>query len=638
MDSPPLPSSSRVHISSETTTRTAPPRNNPLLPTPTELVLLSIYPALLLFGTLFAVLSPDVSASTYDPLTQSHDQGSLAPSYFARKNNLFNVLFVKRGWGWITFSFFLFVFTHPALRTTAQKSRATVRWAVVTAWWVFVTQWFFGPAIIDRGFRFTGGKCQVKMAEIAEADVEDIGVKEVFTAAACKSAGGRWSGGHDISGHVFLLVLGSCFLLQEVGWVVGRWVRYVKEERSVVMPDGAVRRAIVEVDRAERYRQEQEGTARRSVLEALGHGGKVAIAVVGLCAWMLLMTAIYFHTWFEKSTMAASPDKMPLKPPLPTNLPSLVKTAFTNAVASKDVNFYPTQVTILNVNSIPFQLRFSPSLANKPKAPVPVVNISHSAPQAPKKEFFNPFAAPLPQMLITAVGSPPSHNLVLNKFAIVPEHFILSTVSFKQQTDLLEADDLAAAWACIDAYKQERKELYVFFNSGGHSGASQPHRHLQLLPVENMRDGLGEGEWDVLAKGFLDQDIRERLPFKVFAAGIEETKGDGEGLRRVYLELYNLACEAVLGKDAGVQTEGEARISYNLAMTMTTMVVVPRLAEGGVVRDENGQEVGKLALNGTVLAGTALVKSQAEWDALRGDPDQVREVLGRIGLPNRAKI
>ncbi|KAK0666515.1 inositol phospholipid synthesis and fat-storage-inducing TM-domain-containing protein [Cercophora samala] len=343
MDSPPPPPSSsssgpsrrhvspsslspsqKVHISSSTTTRTAPPRNNPLLPTPTELALLSIYPILLIFGTLFAVLSPDVQASTYNPVTQSHDQGSLSPSYFARKNNLFNVLFVKRGWGWITFSFFLFVFTHPALKTAAQKSRATIRWAVVTAWWVFVTQWFFGPAIIDRGFRFTGGKCQVKMAEIAEADAGDLGVKEVFTAAACKSAGGRWSGGHDISGHVFLLVLGSCFLLQEVGWVVGRWVRYVKEERTVVMADGAVKGAMVEVEREVRYQQEQEDMGRGTVMEGLGHGGKMAVAVVGLCAWMLLMTAIYFHTWFEKLTgLLVALTALYVTYILPRNVPAL---------------------------------------------------------------------------------------------------------------------------------------------------------------------------------------------------------------------------------------------------------------------------------------------------------------------------
>lgn len=32
----------------------------------------------------------------------------------------------------------------------------------------------------------------------------------------------------------------------------------------------------------------------------MGLGGKFAVGVIGLSVWMLLMTAIYFHTWFEK--------------------------------------------------------------------------------------------------------------------------------------------------------------------------------------------------------------------------------------------------------------------------------------------------------------------------------------------------
>ncbi|CAP68322.1 uncharacterized protein PODANS_7_3650 [Podospora anserina S mat+] len=327
--------------------------------------------------------------------------------------------------------------------------------------------------------------------------------------------------------------------------------------------------------------------------------------------------------------MATTPsNKMRPKPHLPPNLPSLVATAFSRSVATKTVNFYPTSVTLLTINSIPFQLRYSPSLASKPKPP------SVTTP----KLFFNPFASPTQEMLITPFGtSPPSHNLVLNKFAVVPEHFILSTSAFKPQTHLLEADDLAAAYACIDAYARHNKELFVFFNSGDHSGASQPHRHLQLLPVENMKEGL-EGEWDVLAKGLTDPNTRGKLPFEVFARDIEGLGGDGEELRRVYLELYNQACEAVLGVAEDIKHEGEAQISYNLAMTNNTMAVVPRLTEGGVVKDKDGQEVGNLALNGTVLAGTALVRSEMEWNALREDPDQVNQVLGRIGVPNRARM
>ncbi|OIW33105.1 hypothetical protein CONLIGDRAFT_676913 [Coniochaeta ligniaria NRRL 30616] len=311
----------------------------------------------------------------------------------------------------------------------------------------------------------------------------------------------------------------------------------------------------------------------------------------------------------------------------PPNLPALVKTAFNEARATGDLTYFPTQVSVLHVNSIPFQLRFSPSLASKPKPSPP--SPSSSDPK-PKKPPFNPFANPSPALLVAPL--PPYHNLILNKFAVVPEHFILATAAFERQTDLLDAADLEAAWACIEAYHKEGRELFAFFNSGEYSGASQPHRHVQLLDVGNMREGLGEGDgWEVLANGLVDEGKRGKVPFWTAGERIRD-KMTGEELREVYLRLYRRAC-GKLGKEAGEQNEGEARISYNLAMTRDVMVVCPRVSEGGAVRGEDGEEVGWLALNGTVLAGTALVKSQAEWDALRRDPGQLEAVLGKIGVP-----
>jgi ATP adenylyltransferase len=90
--------------------------------------------------------------------------------------------------------------------------------------------------------------------------------------------------------------------------------------------------------------------------------------------------------------------------------------------------------------------------------------------------------------------------LVLNKYPVIPNHFILATKTFKQQTDPLEQDDFEAAYACLKAYRENGEELFGFFNSGEASGASQPHRHIQFLPVESMRSGIQEGgNWDVLA-------------------------------------------------------------------------------------------------------------------------------------------
>jgi ATP adenylyltransferase len=67
---------------------------------------------------------------------------------------------------------------------------------------------------------------------------------------------------------------------------------------------------------------------------------------------------------------------------------------------------------------------------------------------------------------------------------------------------VLEQDDLEATYAVLKAWQTDsgadQKRLLAFFNSGDHSGASQPHRHLQFLPVEGMRDGDKAGDWSLL--------------------------------------------------------------------------------------------------------------------------------------------
>ena len=276
-----------------------------------------------------------------------------------------------------------------------------------------------------------------------------------------------------------------------------------------------------------------------------------------------------------------------------------------------------------------FQLRFSPSLANKPKGP--------SDPTKPRKPA-DPFAYPPPSagLFLADVGA--SHFLVLNKFAVVPEHFILATRDFRPQTHVLEPRDLEAALACIGAYRDQGDELFAFFNSGEHSGASQPHRHLQLLPVARMREDLeGHEPWTVLADNIQPQ----KLPFATFSERINLGMS-GADLHDIYLRLYGQAHHAVVvaahaghgsRAAADIPADGEAKMSYNMAMTRDTLVVCPRLAEGASITGADGSSVGTLSLNGTVLAGTALVKNELEWEALRGDANGLLDVLKRIGLP-----
>jgi ATP adenylyltransferase len=153
-------------------------------------------------------------------------------------------------------------------------------------------------------------------------------------------------------------------------------------------------------------------------------------------------------------------------------------------------------VSLCQLSGCQFQLRYCPALAKKPEP---------SKDTTPKKKV-DPFEHPPADLFITDVPTAnPTHFLVLNKFPVIPNHFILATKANKKQTHVLEQDDLQATYACLKAWqdKDNRCRLFAFFNSGDHSGASQPHRHLQFLPVESMHEGETSAGWDVLLDSIL---------------------------------------------------------------------------------------------------------------------------------------
>ncbi|KAG9378894.1 APA2 ATP adenylyltransferase [Pyrenophora tritici-repentis] len=322
-------------------------------------------------------------------------------------------------------------------------------------------------------------------------------------------------------------------------------------------------------------------------------------------------------------------------------LPSIVKRKFEAAKASSDLLFSPSELAIIRTSTgIPFQLRYCPSLAKKPLP---------NLPGATPKQKIDPFENPPEALRIADIPTiDPSHVLVLNKFPIIAEHFILATKSNKKQTHVLEQDDLEATYACLKEWQEstgdQKRRLLAFFNSGEHSGASQPHRHLQFLPVEGMRDGDKTSSWDMLIDSILDttgQSTTARdIPFAFFPR-LFNSEPSGAELLAMYKELYESAKAAV---DAFISShpdqfalhpvdDGDLPISYNLGMTTSGMVVIPRRAEGTMLRRDDGSEVGFVALNGTTLGGTMMVKHQDEWDMLRNNPVLLDKILGAIGIP-----
>jgi ATP adenylyltransferase len=210
---------------------------------------------------------------------------------------------------------------------------------------------------------------------------------------------------------------------------------------------------------------------------------------------------------------------------------------------------------------------------------------------------------------------------------VIPDHFILATTAFKEQTHLLDAEDISAAYECLRAYREDGEELFGFFNSGEHSGASQPHRHIQFLPVQSMCSGVPDGvKWDVLTDSLASADAA--LPFKYFSSRLPSNPS-AEQLHTTYKSLYEQACH-ISGTNPNTQ---EASISYNLGLTDRSMVLCPRTSDGTEISGENGDPIGRVSLNGTILGGTLLVKSEEEWNVMREDASKLYEVLHAIGIP-----
>ncbi|KAL9114982.1 MAG: hypothetical protein Q9227_001225 [Pyrenula ochraceoflavens] len=269
---------------------------------PSPLFLLA-YLVILFLGSFYATISPSMnpnpSTSAMMPGLNADLATPKAPpiNYFANKRNVFNLYFVKIGWFWTTLAFVTLVLLSHNSSTKSQRSlrtaalsQAFLRYFLVTGLWIVTTQWFFGPAWIDRGFTFTGGRCDFVTSEAARSRGID-NVELILSESSCKNVGGIWKGGWDISGHFFMLILSSGFLLAEL------YLAAVRSPHPSISPAAAVKIAsqTSEDEKKAVGGWESEAWARAKLWARYS-----TYLVVILDLWMLLMTSIFFHTWVEK--------------------------------------------------------------------------------------------------------------------------------------------------------------------------------------------------------------------------------------------------------------------------------------------------------------------------------------------------
>lgn len=104
-------------------------------------------------------------------------------------------------------------------------------------------------------------------------------------------------------------------------------------------------------------------------------------------------------------------------------------------------------------------------LAEVPRAPAGVAG-------APRRD---PFADPEPALVVAPLGD--THVCLLNKYPVLDRHLLLVTRAFAPQEAWLDDAD----WCAVAAALGEIDGL-AFYNGGPVAGASQPHKHLQLVP------------------------------------------------------------------------------------------------------------------------------------------------------------
>ena len=212
----------------------------------------------------------------------------------------------------------------------------------------------------------------------------------------------------------------------------------------------------------------------------------------------------------------------------------------------------------------------------------------------------NPFLPPDQRLVLRTWG--PAHTLLLNKYPVRPGHLLLITNGEHPQSGWLNPEDWQAAAALL-----ERQEGLLFFNSGPVAGASQPHRHLQLLPKPPGRPCFPWEDWINEPDGV--------YPWRLRKTPLPKRDGDlAATLDRIYAQQL-----ASLGLGS-VKEHGQPQGAYNLLVTSDWFITVPRRRE-----EHQGVNINALGFAGMVLVTD---RTDPAWLAAGGDVLSVLQAVG----------
>lgn len=186
---------------------------------------------------------------------------------------------------------------------------------------------------------------------------------------------------------------------------------------------------------------------------------------------------------------------------------------------------------------------------------------------------------------------PPAHAMILNRFPVILPHALVVTRRFAAQEALLDRDDCAALCACLADW-----DALAFYNGGREAGASQPHKHLQLVPR-----GLGEaGELPIAP--LLARAEGGTVPGFPFPHAFARCAAGAAAEARLATYRRLLAAIGVREISGGLQSA-----PYNLLATREWMLAVPRLRE----------TFEGISVNALGFAGSLFVRDDAQLARVR---------------------
>lgn len=243
-----------------------------------------------------------------------------------------------------------------------------------------------------------------------------------------------------------------------------------------------------------------------------------------------------------------------------------------------------TQLVTLHDGPLRFSVRMvQPAVKPSPsfqggKTPDHASTSFNSAPSS------NPFLPYDRQLYVCDVLD--AHVCLLNKYCVTDHHLLLVTKQFRSQDEPLDAGDFDAMDRCLTACQQLSHFTIAFYNGGRRAGASQPHKHLQLLSWPTKQPPLPLWEW--LAQ---DPDAWQRGRLTTLRFEHQLTRIPRGKPLAAYQSLMEQRPEA----------------PYNLLWTGDWMLRVPRQAE----------HFEDISLNALAFAGGLLVRSEQQLRKLR---------------------